>query len=138
MYGTQKGGSAEKPGPGPDTILVVDDERLMLRLLERFLSQHGYHVLVASDGQEAIEIYRCYKPRIAVVLLDVRLPKTTGEEVYRRMKEENAAVKVVIASGYLEAGIKTDLAFKGVKSFVNKPYVLEELLKVLQGVINDE
>ena len=138
MDGIQKGSSAETPGQGPDTILVVDDERLMLRLLERFFSQHGYHVLVASDGQEAIEIYRCYKPRIAAVLLDIRLPKTTGEEVYRRIKEENAAVKVIIASGYLEADVKTDLAFKGVKCFVNKPYVLKEVLKVLQDVIDDE
>ena len=69
--------------------------------------RHGYSILAASDGEQAIEIYRCYKPRIDAVLLDIRLPKTPGEEVFRRMKEENAAVKVVIASGYLAADLKS-------------------------------
>jgi DNA-binding NtrC family response regulator len=128
---------AQDPGRNR-TMLIVDDERLMLRLLEKFFSQHGYHVLVASDGEQAIEVYRCYKPRIDAVLLDIRLPKTTGEEVFRRMKEENAAVKVIIASGYLAANVKADLTFEGVKHFVNKPYMLNELLEVFQDVIEND
>ena len=130
--------SQEKPGQACATILIVDDEQLMLRLLEKFFSQRGYHVLAASDGEQAIEIYRGYKPRIDAVLLDIRLPKTTGEEVFRRMKEENAAVKVIIASGYLAANIKSDLTFAGVKRFVNKPYVLDELAEVFQDVIAND
>jgi DNA-binding response OmpR family regulator len=70
--------SSEKQGQGHETILIVEDERRMLHLLEKVLSMHGYQVLVASDGEQAIEIYRCYKLRIDVVLLDVGLPKTTG------------------------------------------------------------
>ena len=111
--------SAETTAQGQHTILIVEDEDLMLRLLEKFFSQHGYHVLVAADGEQAIELYRCYKRRIEAVLLDVRVPKITGEEVFRRMKEENADVKVVIASGYLAGNTKTDMAFAGVKRFVN-------------------
>ena len=110
----------------------------MLRLLERFFLQHGYQVLVASDGEQAIEVYRCYKPRIDAVLLDIRLPKTTGGEVLRKLKEENAAVKVVIASGYLEANLKTDKVYAGVKRFVNKPYVLDELVEVFKNVIEND
>jgi two-component system cell cycle sensor histidine kinase/response regulator CckA len=123
---------------GAHTILIVEDEPLMLRLLENFFSEHGYHVLVAADGEQAIEIYRCHKRRIEAVLLDVRVPKISGGEVYRRMKEENAAVKVVVASGYLEANIKTDEAYAGVKRFVNKPYVLDELVEVFKNVIEND
>lgn len=126
--------SGESSGD-PDGILVVEDERLMLRIVEKFFSQHGYTVLTASDGTQAIEMYRCHQHRIAAVLLDIRLPKTTGEAVYLRLKDENPAVKVVIASGYLAADVKTDLALAGVKRFVNKPYVLDELLAVFQEVI---
>ena len=133
-----KGGSSKKTGQSSGTILIVDDERLMLRLLERFFLEHGYHTLVAADGEQAINTYRSYKPRIAAVLLDIRLPKTPGEEVFRRLKEENAAVKVVIASGYLAADLKSNLALAGVKHFVNKPYVLNELLKVFQTVIEND
>jgi DNA-binding NtrC family response regulator len=130
--------SSETTAQGRHTILIVEDELLMLRLLENFFAQHGYHVLVAADGEQAIEIYRWYRRRIDAVLLDIRLPKITGEEVLRRMKEENAAVKVVIASGYLDADIKNQTAFAGVKHFVNKPYVLDELLEVFQNVIENE
>ena len=129
-----KNSSSEKA----DAILIVDDERLMLRLLERFFLEHGYHTLSAADGEQAINIYRSYKPRIAAVLLDIRLPKTPGEEVFRRLKEENPAVKVVIASGYLAANLKSNLALAGVKHFVSKPYVLNELLKVFENVIEND
>jgi DNA-binding response OmpR family regulator len=130
--------SAETTAQDQHTILIVEDEPLMLRLLENFFSEHGYHVLVAADGEQAIELYRCYKRRIEAVLLDVRVPKITGEEVFRRMKKENAAVKVVIASGFLDANLKTQIAFAGVKRFVNKPYVLDELLEVFQNVIEND
>lgn len=130
--------SSETMAQGHHSILIVEDERLMLRLLEKFFSQHGYHVLVAADGEHAIEVYRCYKHRIDAVLLDVGLPKITGGEVFRRLKEEDTAVKVVIASGHLAANRKTDMAFAGVKRFVNKPYVLDELLEVFQNVIEND
>lgn len=130
--------SSETGAQGRGTILIVEDEKLMLRLLEKFFLQHGYQVLAASDGEQAIEVYRRYKLRIDAVLLDIRIPKTAGSEVFRRMKEENAAVKVVIASGYLEANLKNDEAYAGVKRFVNKPYVLDELVEVLKNVIEND
>jgi DNA-binding response OmpR family regulator len=129
--------SSETTAQGHHTILIVEDERLMLLLLEKFFSQHGYHVLVAADGEQAIEVYRCYKRRIDAVLLDVRVPKITGGEVFRRIKEENAAVKVVIASGFLEANIKNQIAFAGVKRFVSKPYILDEVLETVRSLIEE-
>lgn len=124
--------------PRQDTILIVEDEPLMLRLLEKFFLQHGYDILAAPDGEQAIEIYRSYKSRIDAVLLDIRLPKTTGEEVFHRLKEENAAVKVVMASGYLAPGIKSDLGLAGVKGFVDKPYQLDQLVEVLRNIIKND
>jgi CheY-like chemotaxis protein len=56
----------------------------MLHLLERVFSWHGDHVLPAADGKQALELYRCHKPRIAAVLLDIRIPKIGGEEVFHR------------------------------------------------------
>ena len=127
---------AEQPGKNR-TILIAEDEHLMLRLLEKFFTRHGYRVLSASDGEQAVEIYRHYKTRIAAVLLDVRLPKLAGDEVFRRMKEENPAVKVVMASGFLEPQIKTEMNLTGVNRFVNKPYELDNLFQVVQSVIEE-
>ena len=78
---------------GRGTVLVVEDEQLMLRLLEKFLSQQGYQVLIASDGEEAVEVYHLHRLEIDVVLLDVGLPKLTGWDVLLKMKEDNPDVQ---------------------------------------------
>jgi DNA-binding NtrC family response regulator len=117
------------------TILVVEDEKLMLRLLEKVFSQRGYHVMTVSDGEEAIEVYNCHKLKIDIVLLDVGLPKMTGWEVFLKMKHENPDVRVVIASGYLEPKRKADMTCAGVKDFVNKPYRLDDVVRTIQNVI---
>ena len=130
-----EGSSLEKPGQGHATVLVVEDEPGMLRLLEDVLSRHGYQVLVASDGEQAIEVYRCYKLRIAAVLLDVGLPKIPGGQVFLKMKEENPDVRVVIVSGYLDPKMKAEMSYAGVKDFVGKPYVLDALVETIGDVI---
>lgn len=127
----------EQPGKNR-TILIVEDEHLMLRLLEKFFTRNGYCVLSASDGAQAVEIYRHDKPRIDAVLLDIRLPKIAGDEVFRRMKEENPAIKVVMASGFLEPQIKTEMNLTGINRFVNKPYELDNLLQVVQSLIEEQ
>ena len=125
----------EKRGQDQETILIVDDERLMLHLLEKVLTRHGYQVLTACDGEQAIEVYRSYKPRIDAVLLDVGLPRSTGWQVLLKLKEEKTDVRVVIASGYLEPKMKAEMSGAGVKHFVNKPYKLNELLQTIQGLL---
>jgi two-component system cell cycle sensor histidine kinase/response regulator CckA len=121
---------------GRGTIFIVEDERLMLRLVEKVLLQHGYQVLVASDGEEAIEVYRRHKLEIDVVLLDVDLPKLTGWDVLLKMKEENPDVRVVIATGFLEPKMKTEMFRVTVKHFVDKPYMLDEVVETLQSLID--
>ena len=116
------------------TVLVVEDERIMLRLLERFLSRQGYQVLLAADGEQAIDGYCRHKTEIDVVLLDVGLPKVSGVDVFRKMKKENPDVRVVVASGYLDARMKTEMYRAGVKDFVDKPYLLPEMLETLRSV----
>jgi two-component system, cell cycle sensor histidine kinase and response regulator CckA len=138
MDGIRETSRSEKRGGGDRTLLIVEDEHLMLRLLEKFFSRHGYQVLTASDGEQAIEVYHSCMRQIDAVLLDMRLPKGTGEEVFRAMKDENPAVKVVMASGFLEPETKIEMALAGAKQFVNKPYNLDELLEIFQSVIDSE
>ena len=116
------------------TILVVDDELNMLSLLERFLSQQGYHVLLAADGEQALEAFCRHKTAIDLVLLDVGLPKVRGMDVLLKMKSENPAVRVVVASGYLDPKLKTEMHHAGVRDFVDKPYMLQELLETLRNL----
>src|SRR5207244_11478013 len=106
------------------TILVVEDERLMLRLLEKFLSRQGYQVLLAADGEQAIDGYCRHKTEIDVVLLDVGLPKVSGVGVFRKMKKENLDVRVLLASGYLGARLRTEIYRAGSQASVDNSYLL--------------
>jgi two-component system, cell cycle sensor histidine kinase and response regulator CckA len=117
------------------TILVVEDERLMRRLLERILCTDDTSVLLAADGQEAVDIYRDHKLEISVVLLDLGLPKLSGWEVFKNLKQQNPDVCVVVASGYLDPDVKSRMHSAGVQYFIEKPYKLNELVSTLHGVI---
>jgi two-component system, cell cycle sensor histidine kinase and response regulator CckA len=117
------------------TILVVEDESLMRRLLERILCTNNTSVLLAADGQEAVDIYRDHKQQIGVVLLDLGLPKLSGWEVFNNLKQQNPDVCVIVASGYLDPDVKSRMYDAGVQHFIEKPYKLNELLATLHGVI---
>jgi CheY-like chemotaxis protein len=119
---------------GRRTILVVEDEANMLRLLERVLSKRGYQVLTAADGEEAIEVHRTHKDAIDIILLDLGLPKISGQDVLVKLKTENPDVKIVIASGYLEPDLSSEIERAGVKHFIHKPYVLDDVVTIVQSL----
>jgi two-component system cell cycle sensor histidine kinase/response regulator CckA len=118
------------------TVFLVEDERSMLYVLEKVLLRHGYKVLKATDGEMAVEIYQCHKETIDIVLLDIGLPKMAGRDVLLKIKNENPEVKVVIASGYLEPELKSELEQAGVKYFLPKPYMPDEVVKTFQGLMD--
>jgi CheY-like chemotaxis protein len=102
---------------------------------KKTLVRHGYHVLAAADGETALNIYRRSKEAIDVVLLDIGLPKVAGGDVLLKIKNENPDVKVVIASGYLEPKLRSEIDRAGVKYFLPKPYRPDEVVKALQSLI---
>jgi CheY-like chemotaxis protein len=120
---------------GAATVLLVEDEQNMLKILERILLQHGYKVLKASDGEKALEIYRCHDQTIDAVLLDMGLPKISGRDVLLEIKNENPNVKIIVASGYLEPELKAEVDRAGVHHFLHKPYMLDEVVKAVQSVM---
>ena len=121
---------------GRGTILIVEDATTHASSVEKVLLQHGYQALVASDGEEAIEADRRHKLEIDVVLLDVVFPKLSGWDVLLKMKEENPDVRVVIATGFLEPKMKMEMSRVTVKHFVDKPYMLDEVVETLQSLID--
>jgi CheY-like chemotaxis protein len=112
------------------TILIVDDEPIVLRVLDRYFSDFGYRVLVAADGRQGMDMYRKHRSQIDVVLLDIDLPIITGEALFETMRNDNPALNVVIGTGFVDETKKREVIAAGVKAFVNKPYVLNELLEI--------
>jgi two-component system cell cycle sensor histidine kinase/response regulator CckA len=123
---------------GTETVLVVEDEEMLLDLLENILTAEGYRVMTAKDGAEAVEVYTQYKNQIELVLMDMDLPKLSGAEVLRKLQEINPKVKVIFASGYIDPHIKSEVLKAGVKHFVQKPYIPQEVLRHIRKVIESD
>lgn len=104
----------------------------MARLLENGLRQEGYNVLAAVDGAEAIDLYQRHGHEIDLVLMDLGLPKITGSEVIRMMKDQNPGVKIIVTTGYLEPELKLKLLSAEVKDYILKPYSVDAVLAKLE------
>ena len=118
---------------GTGTILLVDDEHMVLGVSVKMLEKLGYAVLEAKGGKEAIDIYEAHKNEIDLVILDMIMPGMGGGETYDRMKEINPDVRVLLSSGYSIDGEATEILKRGCHGFIQKPFKMEELLgKVTQ------
>ena len=121
---------------GTETILIVEDEDLLLDMVQLLLETHGYTVLTAKDGLEAVKVYSQHAHEIALVISDMGLPVLSGESEFKKIKEINPSVKMILASGYFEPDIKTTLESAGVLGFLQKPYVIEEVLAKIRKALD--
>ena len=93
---------AEAPVPPqrPTHVLVVDDERVVRRALQRILERDGHVVSLAECGQQAIDLYADRWKDLDVVVLDVMMPDVDGREVLQRMRAVNPGVRAILSSGF--------------------------------------
>ncbi len=118
-------------------ILLIDDNELLQDLGRDILEHLGYTPLVASGGEEGIEIYAREKGDIRAVLLDVVMPGLGGLEVFKRLKEINPRVKVLVISGYSEERRAGELLEEGALGFIQKPFKIDQLSRKLQEILED-
>ncbi|MEK6779948.1 MAG: ATP-binding protein, partial [Candidatus Deferrimicrobiota bacterium] len=115
------GAEAARPKTGKETILLVDDEEMIRSIGRQILEIHGYSVLTAADGQEAIDLYLRERERIDLVILDMTMPHLTGADVLTRIRNLNPRARVILSSGYPSG--ESHLA----SAFLPKPYRAENL-----------
>jgi CheY-like chemotaxis protein len=123
---------------GTETILVVDDEPMVKDLARDVLKRYGYTVLTAGGGEEAIETFQQRSGEIDAVILDMVMPTMEGREVFRRLQEIKPGVKVIVSSGYSHDRDADDLFEQGARSFVQKPFRIAELVRVVGEVMEGE
>ncbi len=112
---------------GSGTLLIVDDEELVLDVGVNILAKLGYTVLKARNGTEAVNIFEANKSKIKMVILDIIMPDMGGGEVYDKIKAINPQVKVLLSSGYSVDGQAIELLERGCDGFMQKPFTMEEL-----------
>jgi len=117
------------------TVLLVDDEAIILDVSEKILKTLGYQVLLAQSRAEAIEIFKKYHDPIDLVLLDIIMPNMGGGEVYDRLKEISPEVKVLLSSGYSIDGKASKIMARGCNGFIQKPFDLLQLSQSIRAII---
>ncbi len=128
-----RGGLPQAPVGG--TILLVDDESVVRGVLQRVLEKAGYQVLVAGNGIEALAIYEKRGEEIDLIILDLTMPELDGIATFDRLREMNAHVPVVLASGYNESVNTEALSDKGFSAFIQKPFSPETVIGQIRTIL---
>ncbi len=120
------------------TLLVVDDEEGVRKVVKEMLEEAGFDVLVAADGREAVDVFREYPGEIAAVLLDMTTPQLSGEDALRELRRIKPDVRVILSSGYDEQEVTDRFAGKHLAGFIQKPYEYEELVAKFRTALGAE
>ena len=112
---------------GTGTILLVDDEAMVLDVASGMLEKLGYKVIRAINGKEAIKIYEKEKDNIDLVILDVIMPGMSGSDTFKAIKRINPDAKILLSSGYSLSGEVRKIMEQGCNAFVQKPYNAQAL-----------
>ena len=128
----------EKAGKFTGTLLLVDDEDIIIDVGEQMLKTLGYEVLVARGGKEAIEIYTNNRDKVDMVILDMIMPDMGGGETYDRLKEINPDIKVLLSSGYSINEKANGILGRGCNGFIEKPFDLRQLTKKIREILGKE
>ena len=116
-------------------ILVIDDEKNILRLIQNEFSEEGFEVTTALSGEEGLEI--AAQQKFNLVLLDLKLPKMSGIETLRRLKQKSSSTEVIMITGHGEIKSAIESIKLGARDYITKPFKLDELLFLARQVIDD-
>jgi CheY-like chemotaxis protein len=122
---------------GTETILLAEDEQAIRALAERILTGFGYTVLVARNGEEAVEIFRQNK-EIVLAVLDVVMPRKGGKEAFEEMHKQNPLLKVIFMSGYSANGIHDSFVLTADTPFLQKPFGPTLLARKVREVLDTQ
>ncbi|UCG66550.1 MAG: PAS domain S-box protein [Deltaproteobacteria bacterium] len=130
--------SARQIIKGSETVLLVDDEPMVLEVGINMLKKLGYTVLEAKGGREAVKVYKANKDKIDLVILDMIMPDREGGETYDQMKEIDPSVTVLLSSGYSIDGQATEILERGCNGFIQKPFTIKELSGRIREILEKD
>jgi CheY-like chemotaxis protein len=120
---------------GTETLMLVDDEQVVLDVGRAMLAKLGYQVLTATSGTAAVELYRAKQDAIALVILDMIMPGMSGSQTFDALKAINPDIRVLLSSGYSIDGEATTILENGCRGFIQKPFGLEQLACKVREVL---
>jgi two-component system cell cycle sensor histidine kinase/response regulator CckA len=121
---------------GTETILLVDDEKMVLEVNKELLASMGYKVHAVGSGQEAIAVYTEKRNKIDLIILDMIMPGISGSDTFDRLREINPEIKVLLSSGYSLNGQAQSIMDRGCNGFLQKPFNLEQLASKVRETLD--
>jgi two-component system cell cycle sensor histidine kinase/response regulator CckA len=128
--------SYHKAVKGTETILLIDDEDMIIHVAGGMLKKLGYKVISATSGEKAIDIFKGKKNEIDMVILDMVMPGMSGGKTYDVLKEINPAVKVLLSSGYSMSGEAVKILDRGCDGFIQKPFDINQLSHKIRDILD--
>ena len=123
---------------GTETILLVDDEEMIIDAGKEMLEEIGYRVLTATSGQQAIDAFRERKSEIHMIILDMIMPELGGGETYDKLREVDPEIRVLLSSGYSIDGEATEILERGCNGFIQKPFDMKEISRKIREILEEE
>jgi signal transduction histidine kinase/ActR/RegA family two-component response regulator len=123
------------PWHGEGTVLVIDDEPMVRDVADAILRRQGLTVVTAADGIEALQIFSADPDRFAVVLLDLTMPRQSGAETFRQIRDIRPDAAVILMSGYSEGEAGGRFEGKGLAGFLEKPFSTQGLSAAIERVL---
>ena len=121
---------------GKKTVLIVDDEEMMLDIEALMLQRIGFNILKASNSTEACQLYKNEKDHIDLVVLDMIMPGENGIATYKRLKGMNPGIKVLISTGYGTDGEVEAILKDGQHGFIQKPFQFKEFTSKIDAILS--
>jgi CheY-like chemotaxis protein len=128
--------SPDRSGQG--TVMMVDDEDMIIDVGAQLLERLGYHAILARSGREAVELFQKHRDQIDVVILDMIMPDMSGSQTFDQLVALQPNVKVILSSGYSLNGEASQILQRGCFAFIQKPYTIDNLARHLQTVLSME
>lgn len=121
-----------------NTILLIDDEEMVLDVGSQMLSRLGYSVLTATSGSEAIDVFELNRDHVQLIILDLCMPDMEGKQTYLYLKGLNPNIKVLLTTGLSMDGPAKEMLACGCNGFIQKPYRMSEFSTKVQEVLNTD
>ena len=122
---------------GATTLLIVDDEEMLVELLLRLVERHGYRALSATSGKDALKLFDENRGKIDLVITDLMMPEMDGKQLATELLKRDSTVRILISTGYSEP---TDISFlldAGARGVVMKPYQADRLLAAIHAAMDE-
>jgi two-component system, cell cycle sensor histidine kinase and response regulator CckA len=129
--------ASEETGDAPrggETVLIIDDDPLIIRTAQSILEGHGYTVLGAEGGEEGLALYDEKREQVDLIVLDMSMPRMSGGDVLGELLQQGSETRVIVVSGYAPRIAES----MGVRGYLKKPFRARELLDTVRQVLDDE